>query len=136
MDPLECAMGLASASSKCERFKCPYITQCKGDYTTCKMKEVALIIRSQNAEIESLKSLTKAYNDVLAATQAYIQDIEKVNKRYHDIIVAFEHGYRPKNAVKRKRVPKRLKDPKDMDGKKRYEQSENNREPVYPIEVI
>lgn len=135
MTPLEVAMKLASASSKCERHKCPFMTQCKGDYSTCVMKEIALLLRSQNAEIDSLKSLVKAYNEILASTQVYITEIEKINKRYHDLCIAFEHGYRPKNVKRLKRAPKPKKDPEEMDGDIRYAQ-EHEKNPEPPLVVI
>lgn len=137
MMPLEMAMKLASASATCEKHKCPFMSKCKGDYTTCVMKEIALMLRAQNAEIESLKSMCAAYAEVLAATQKYIVDIEKINKRYHDLVIAFEHGYRPKNVKNRKRVPKVKKDPTEMDGDERYAQVPTpTKEPPPPLVVI
>jgi hypothetical protein len=135
MTPLEVAMKLASASSKCEKHKCLFMSQCKGDYSTCVMKEIALLLRSQNAEIDSLKSLVKAYNEILASTQVYIAEIEKINKRYHDLCIAFEHGYRPKNVKRLKRAPKPKKDPAEMDGDIRYAQ-EPEKKPEPPLVVI
>ena len=76
MLPLEMAMKLASASTTCERHKCPFMAKCKGDYSTCVMKEIALMLRAQNAEIESLKSMVTAYQNIIATTQIYINDIE------------------------------------------------------------
>ena len=139
MTPLEMALKLSSASGTCERHKCPFMTQCKGDYQTCVMKEIALMLRAQNAEIESLTSLCKAYADILASTQTYISSIEKINKQYHDLILAFEHGYRPKprrgSKTKPRRVPK--KDPIEMDGDERYAQvPPPSQEPEPPLVVI
>lgn len=140
MTPLETAMKLASASSRCEKHKCPFMTQCKGDYTTCVMKEIALIIRSQAAAIDSQNALIKAYQDVLAATQVYITDIEKINKRYHDMIVAFQHGYRPKaKKYSPKRAPNKNKKLSlvEMDGDERYAyEPTRTTEPDPPLVVI
>ena len=137
MMPLDMALKLASASATCEKHKCPFMSKCKGDYSTCVMKEIALMLRAQNAEIESLKSMCKAYAEILAATQTYIVDIEKINKRYHDLCVAFEHGYRPKNVKNRKRIPKAKKDPAEMDGDERYAQEPPPaHEPAPPLVVI
>lgn len=140
MTPLETAMKLASASSTCEKHKCPFASQCKGHYDSCGMKEVALIIRSQNAEIDSLKSMCNAYASVLAATQKYIVDIEKINKRLRDICVAFEKGYRPKYKIKHKKSPRKIdpkKDPAIYDGDERYAQVlPPIREPDPPLVVI
>lgn len=137
MLPLETAMKLASASATCERHKCPFMTKCKGDYSTCVMKEIALMLRAQNAEIESLKSMVDAYQRIIATTQIYINDIEKINKKYHDLCIAFEHGYRPKNVKRLKRAPKPKKDPAEMDGDERYAQEPPPAyEPPPPLVVI
>ena len=123
MMPLEMAMKLASASNTCEKHKCPFMSKCKGDYSTCVMKEIALMLRAQQAEIDSQNELIKSYNAILAATQKYIVEIEKINKRYHDLVVAFQNGYRPKaKRYSPKRVPSKKKkvDPVDMDGDERY----------------
>lgn len=136
MMPLEMAMKLASSSSRCERHKCPFMAQCKGDYTTCVMKEIALMLRSQNAEIETLKSMVKAFSDVLASVQIYIADLEKINKRYHDLVIAFEQGYRPKKHVKRPYKP-RKKSVEEMDGDERYACSPPTAtEPPPPVVMI
>ena len=137
MLPLDMAMKLASASATCEKHKCPFMSKCKGDYSTCVMKEIALMLRSHNAEIESLKAKCQAYAEMIAAIQVYVSDIEKINKRYHDLVIAFEHGYRPKNVKKLKRVPKVKKDPVEMDGDERYAQSPPPaNEPPPPLVVI
>ena len=136
MEPLEAASRLAGSSNRCEKHKCPFMAQCKGDYATCAFKEIALIIRSQNASIEKLTEECRALVGVLSATSDYINSLEKTNKKYHDIIVAFEHGYRPKNAARKKRIPRRLKDPTRMDGDARYEQSEDNKKEPNRVTVI
>ena len=137
MVPLEIAMKLASSSANCEKHKCPFASKCKGDYATCTMKEIAMMIRAMSAEIDSLTSMCKTYASILASTQTYIAEIEKINKRYHDLVVAFEHGYRPKKVTGRKRVPKIKKDPKEMDGDERYAQSPApSYEPDLPVVVI
>ena len=139
MMPLDMALKLASASNKCEKHKCPFMSQCKGDYTTCTMKEIALMLRAQNAEIESLTAMVDAFQKVLAATQKYIVDIEKINKRYHDLVMAFQHGYRPKaKKYTPKHVPRlKKKDPIEMDGDERYAYDPTPKsEPEPPLVVI
>ena len=140
MTPLEVAMKLASASSKCEKHKCPFMAQCKGDYSTCTMKEIALILRAQAASIDSQNALIKAYQEVLTATQAYITDIEKINKRYHDMIVAFQQGYRPKTkkySPKRSPYKNKKLSPIEMDGDERYAyEPPRTTEPEPPMVVI
>jgi len=139
MMPLEMAMKLASASASCEKHKCPFMAKCKGDYSTCVMKEIALMLRGQKAEIDSQAEMIKAFQSVLAATQQYIVEIEKINKRYHDLVVAFQNGYRPKaKRYKPKRVPSKKKiDPIDMDGKERYAyEPPPTSEPRPPLVVI
>ena len=140
MMPLEVAMKFSHASNQCEKYKCPYAAQCKGDYVSCPLKEVALIIRSQSAEIESLKSMVMAFQNVLASTQKYIADLESINKQYHDIVLAFEHGYRPKPRPGSKKKPRRVPKKKDlieMDGDERYAQEPPRvTEPQAPLVVI
>ena len=141
MTPQETAMKLASASATCEKHKCPFASKCKGDYSTCAMKEVALTIRSSLAEIETLEATVRGLRDMLLAVHQYTLDLEKVNKRYHDMIVAFGHGYRPKNPHKVKRVYRRhlkpKKDPVEMDGDERYAyEPPKTTEPPPPLVVI
>ena len=138
MQPLEVALKLASASSKCEKHKCPFASKCKGDYTTCTMKEVALILRAQQAEIESKQAMIKSFQAMMAATHQYIVEIEKINKRYHDLVIAFQNGYRPKKRYKPKRSPSRKHiDPVQMDGKEQYAyEPPSAREPEPPLVVI
>lgn len=139
MTPLEMAMKLASASSRCKRHVCPFMGQCKGEYETCTMKEIALMLRSQNAAIESQNSMIKCLYELLGSTQVYISELEKINKMYHDIVVAFNHGYRPKKVAGRKRGPtkKQLKDPVSMDGIERFAyEPPSDREPEPPVVVL
>ena len=48
MTPQELAMMCANASTKCEKYKCPFAAKCKGSYETCVMKEIAMIIRAND----------------------------------------------------------------------------------------
>ena len=138
MMPLDMALKLASASSKCEKHKCPFMAQCKGDYTTCVMKEIALMLRSQNAEIETLRSTVKGLQALLLGVHDYTMELEKINKRYHDIVIAFQEGYRPKKKIyKPRRSPKPKKDPTEMDGDERYAyEPPRTTEPPPPLVVI
>ena len=123
MTPLEMALKLASASSQCAKSKCPFMAKCKGDYTTCVMKDIALMLRSQAAEIDSQKAMINAFQDVLASTHKYIVELEKINKRYHDIVIAFQQGYRPrakKHNAKRSPYKNAKKSVYEMDGDERY----------------
>lgn len=122
MMPLEVAMKLAGASAHCEKRKCPYMAQCKGDYTSCKMKEIALILRSQNAEIETLKTVVRGLQDLLLGVHKYVVDLEKINKNYHDLVIAFQHGYRPKKNARKPYKPRKKKTAEEMDGDERYAQ--------------
>ena len=131
---------LASASANCEKHKCPLAGQCKGNYETCGMKEVALMIRSDLAYIEKLEATIQGLQDMLIAVHKYTKDVEKVNKRYHDMIVAFGHGYRPRKPHKVRRIYKRHLKPKDpvlMDGDERYAyEPPKTKEPPPPLVVI
>ena len=50
----EVAMKFASASATCKGSKCPFAAGCTGNYDTCKMKEVASILRFEVAELDQL----------------------------------------------------------------------------------
>ena len=139
MMPLEMATKLASSSATCEKHKCPFMAKCKGDYTTCVMKEIALMLRSQAAEIDSQKAMIDAFIKVVASMQKYVEDLEKVNKRYHDLCIAFQHGYRPRKNVRKpyNTKKKKPKDPVEMDGDERYAyEPPKDKEPDHPLVVI
>ena len=138
MTPLEMAMKLASASATCERHKCPFMAKCKGDYTTCVMKDIALMLRAQNAEINTKDAVIRGLQSLLLGVHQYTLELEKINKRYHDIVVAFQQGYRPKKKVHRmRRAPKPKKDPTEMDGDQRYAyEPPKTTEPPPPLVVI
>ena len=136
MMPLEVATKLASASAKCEKHKCPYAAQCKGDYTSCQMKEIALILRSQCAEIDTLTAVIAGLRDILAGVTEYVKDLEKINKRYHDLVLAFQQGYRPKKNVRRKYKPRKKKNVEEMDGDERYAYVDDSEESSNQMVVI
>lgn len=137
MMPLDVALKLASASANCGKQKCPYSGQCKGDYQSCPMKEIALILRSQCAEIDTLKAMIQGLNDIILGLQKYTQELEKTNKRYHDIVIAFQHGYRPKKTIRKPYKPKKKKTPEEMDGDERYAyEPPKTTDPPPPLVVI
>lgn len=137
MMPLDMAMKLASASAKCERHKCPFMAQCKGDYTTCVMKDIALMLRAQNAEIQTKDAIIRGLQDLLLGVHKYTLELEKINKRYHDVILAFQQGYRPKKKIKRPYKPRKKKTPEEMDGDERYAvEPTRTSEPEPPLVVI
>lgn len=142
MMPLDMAMKLSSASAKCERHKCPFMTQCKGEYTTCTMKEIALMLRAQNAEIQTKDAIIRGLQDLLLGVHDYTRELEKINKRYHDVILAFQNGYRPARKMRGKirRSPNKKamkKDPTEMDGDERYAyEPPKTTEPAPPLVVI
>ena len=140
MTQQETAMKLASASSKCEKHKCPFVSQCKGDYTSCSMKEVALMLRSNMAEIETLHRVIQGLSEILSSVHEYTRDIEKINKRYHDMIVAFGHGYRPPKPHKIRRLYQskimKRKTPEERDGDPRFAYEEEKKESPPPMVVI
>ena len=137
MMPLDVAMKLASASAGCERHKCPFMTQCKGNYETCAMKEVALILRSQNAEIQTKDNIIRGLQELLLGVHKYTLELEKINKRYHDIVLAFQQGYRPKKKIRKPYKPRKKKTPEEMDGDERYAvEPPRTSEPAPPLVVI
>lgn len=137
MMPLDIAMKLASASTGCQKSKCPFMSKCKGDYSTCVMKEIALMLRSMHAEIQTKDSIIRGLHDILISVQQYTQDLEKINKRYHDVVLAFQQGYRPKKKIRRPYKPRKNKTPEEMDGDERYAfEPPSPNEPPPPTVVI
>lgn len=139
MTPLEFAMKLASASSKCEKHKCPFMSQCKGEYTSCTMKEIAMILRAQAADIDTKDQLIKALQAIIETQHSYIEGVEKINKRYHDLVDAFYHGYRPKKKPSGKRgpyKPRKKRTPEEMDGDKRFAFNPDPPREEFPLVVI
>ena len=125
MTSQEVATKFASASAQCKGDRCPYAPQCTGKRETCKLVEVALIIRSLNAEIDSLTAVNKSLNAIVVALMDYINGLEDANRKYFNLVRAFQTGYRPKKGVTKRRKPRRLKLPKDLtkaDGKEIYAQ--------------
>jgi len=137
MTPLDMAMKLASASATCERHKCPFMGKCKGDYATCVMKEIAFMLRAQNAEIQTKDAIIRGLQDLLLGVHKYTLELEKINKRYHDVVLAFQDGYRPKKKVHRPYKPRKKKTPEEMDGDERYaHEPPKTTEPPPPLVVI
>ena len=137
MTPLEMAMKLASSSTGCQKHKCPFMTQCKGDYTTCVMKDIALMLRSMYAEVQTKDAVIRGLQDMLLGVHKYTLELEKINKRYHDVVIAFQHGYRPKKKIRRPYKPRTKKSPEEMDGDERYAvEPPRQHEPDFPMVVI
>lgn len=140
MTPQEVAMKFASASATCRNGKCPYTSDCRGTNDTCKMKEVAMILRSQEARIDKLQSECDMLSHLLEESRKYIASLEAINERYYRLTVSFQNGYRPKAKIKRKRVnkpsKKKLANPELMDGDKRYEYKEPKKKPDLPVVII
>ena len=141
MTPHEIAMKFASASATCKNGKCPFTADCRGTSDTCKMKEVAMIIRSMQAEIDTLRSRYEAVSGITAEMLKHMSALEKINERYYRHAVSFQNGYRPRAKIKRKRTPKpskkQLENPVLMDGDKRFEHVEPPKNPPdLPIVII
>lgn len=141
MTQQEIALKCASASTKCGKNKCPFAYMCKGDYDTCVMKEIAMYLRADLAEIDTLNLAIEALRAMFVSVQKYTMDLEKINKRYRDMIIAFGKGYKPKKPGSRKRIPKKFKegkmDPIEMDGDERFAYEPDEKpEPAPPLVVI
>lgn len=127
MDSKEAAAKLVSACNFCYRERCPFVKECGGTNGACKMKEVAMILRAQDARILSLETDRRALMDLVKVLNDYVSDVEKVNSQYFELCKAFQMGYRGNKKILRRVPPllsrKRKKkiDVHDMDGDPRYE---------------
>lgn len=138
MTPQEIAMKFASASATCKNGKCPYTAQCRGTTDTCKMKEVAMVIRATLEELATMHAKYAVLEGMAKQLLRYVSDLEGINERYYRLARSFQDGYRPKKKIRRKGVPKRKKkNPVLMDGDERYAQDEPRKTPPeLPVVII
>lgn len=124
MTPHEIAMKFASASATCGNGRCPFSSECRGTTETCKMKEVAMVIRDLVAENATLKAQCNAVNELSKTALVYMGSLEKIVDYYHRTCVSFQNGYRPKKKIAKKSArttkKRKPKDPSEMDGDERY----------------
>ena len=139
MTPNEVAMKFASASATCRNGKCPFTSDCRGTTETCKMREVAAIIRALVAENATLRARCAALDGISQEALGYMASLEKINEYYYKLCSSFQNGYRPKAKIVRKdarmRRKKKPKDPVLMDGDERYAYDEP-KEPDLPVVII
>lgn len=140
MTPQEIAMKFASASATCRNGKCPYTAECDGTSSSCKLKEVAMIIRALLQELATVASQYKMLMSVSQQMSDYISDLEDINAQYHELVVSFQRGYRPKKQVKR-RSPRKTKKGKkqdlvSMDGNEQYAYVDPEKKPDLPVVII
>lgn len=141
MTPQEVANKFASASATCQNGKCPFTANCRGTTDTCKMKEVAMLIRSMLAEIATLQAKYNLMSALADKSVEYMSDLEKINDRYYHLCLSFQNGYKPKPKIKRKSPPKQRKGkkitPAEMDGNEKYAQEEPRKTPEeLPVVII
>ncbi len=138
MTPQELATKFVSASTTCRNGKCPFTTQCRGTTETCKMKEVAMIIRGVVEENETLRARNALLEALTKPLIPYINDLERINEHYYQTIKSFQDGYRPKTKRKKlkPRKPPVKEDPKEMDGDERYAQQPPKKKPDLPVVMI
>ena len=140
MTPNEIALKFASASATCKNGKCPFNSECRGTTETCKMKEVAMIIRAMMAEIATLEAKYNALDVIAKASLGYMTNLEKINKYYYDLCSRFQNGYRPKKKIVKRdarvRQKKKPIDPVKMDGKERYAYDEPKEKTELPVVII
>lgn len=137
MTPYEIANKFASASATCQNGKCPYTAQCRGTTETCKMKEVAMIIRTLMAEISEVNARNKILEGMANYMCDYIRDLESINERYYRLAHSFQQGYRTNSKIRRK-PPRSYKkiDPALMDGNPKYEYEEPKEKVDLPVVII
>jgi hypothetical protein len=140
MTPNEVAMKFSSASGTCRNGRCPYTSECRGTSDTCKLKEVALMIRSLVADLSMLQSRYTLLESTLNANLEYIRDLEKINRYYTTLCSRFQEGYRPKAKVVKKaqrlRQKKKPKEPELMDGDEQFAYKDPNKKLDLPVVII
>ena len=141
----EIAMKFASASATCRGGeRCPYISQCTGKSENCRLKEVAMTIRSQSVKIEQLEAKVISLEEYKKAVDNYADALEKVIRRYESVIDRFQKGYRPEYKVRVRKTAKKNMSVKrktaldliEMDGKEEYAVPARPKEPKLPKVII
>lgn len=142
MTPEEIAMKFASSSAVCRGNRCPFASECHGTGETCKLKEVAMVVRSQCLELDKLRTEVEVQRGATQLIAAYCDELERINKAYYAIIQKFYDGYRP-TAKPKKRVPRigsargrKKKSLIEMDGDERYAMPEEPRPQKDPVVII
>lgn len=137
MTPLEVASKFAGASANCRQGICPFAPSCRNGKNECQLKEIAMMIRSLVAELDTMHAKYNALDAIAKEALKYMNSLEQINERYYRLAVAFQNGYRTKSKVKRKvkRKPPKKKDPIEMDGDPRYEYVEP-KPPELPVVII
>lgn len=127
MTAFDVAAKFASAYNYCKGDRCPYASQCNGRKETCKLKDVAMLLRAKEAEIDSLKIMVAGLRDIIEMLRTYTSELEDINGRYRNLVSAFQNGYKPQRKVshskkrgKAKPVVPRGKTLADLDGDERY----------------
>ena len=139
----EIAMKFQSASTTCCGDKCPYRKECQGTYETCRIKEVALVLRSQIVELEKLRAERDALSGATKLIARYCTELENINAAYYRIISRFQTGFRSSVRKYKKRTPhigsgrgRKKKSLIEMDGDERYAMPEEPKPPKDPVVVL
>ena len=143
MTPSDLALNFSNACNVCKGNRCIFAAQCNGKSETCKMKEVAMTIRAQSAEIDALSAAVKELRHMVTGIEEYAASLEKIIQKYNILINAFQHSYRPAKKVTRGRKKKPIAPRKPtldelikMDGDKRYAKKPEKKIPPPPPLVI
>lgn len=125
MKPFDIAATFSSAHNHCKGNRCPYVSGCTGKPDTCKLRDVAMVIRAQEAEIDSLKITVAGLRDIIVMLQRYAAEQEEINARYRNLVQAFQKGYKPKRKLSHVKGTRPVKPRKkipveQMDGDVRY----------------
>lgn len=128
MTPFGIAAKFSSAYNYCKGNKCPYSGSCNGHRDTCKLIDVAMLLRAKEAEIDTLRTQVNGLRDMIEVMRVYAKDLEDINARYRNLVIAFQNGYKPKRKLSHTKTkkpgrPPRLpkgKKPEDVDGNERY----------------
>ena len=134
----EVDLKFGSASATCKGNKCPFAAGCTGRYDTCKLKEVATILRFQITELEQLRSEAELLRGAVALIGNYCHELEKINKAYYRLLMKYYDGEHPKVRPKKRtpRVNRKKKSLIEMDGDERYAMPEEPKEPKQPVVII
>ena len=130
----EIAMKCSSACSTCGFGECPFLDVCLHDKKACVMKQIAMMLRANLAEINKKDEQLGVMKVISKTLCSYIDEVEDLNRRYHEMYSEYQAGYKvaPKRRKPRKRITR--KNAIKYDGNPKY--ADQSIESDYLKEVV
>lgn len=100
----EIARKCSAAPAVCGFGKCPFLDLCKYDRKKCVMQHIAMMLRTNLAELNNKDRQISLMRDIANVLLSYSKDLEYANRQYHDAYMEYQAGYKP---GQKKKAPRR-----------------------------